>query len=420
MQGIKLLSAFGGIDEKYVLEAEESFHGKRTYPVGRWAGIAAAICLVLGLAFAVSGIKIGEPQVRRNILVPIPSVEENKGENASLDDGILRDFDTFDSVKGKELKKFDPFGAFSGDLGTGTYTAKKASELISNPPGASDDIAGIKTMPVYQRKKGQKGENGFRLFSEEEIEEGEKYLTEIAKRLQLELKTIEKYRPIPAQETQVTSLEAECEQGTIELDADGSLYVDALKYVPKSGQKTEDFVAEIMHKLQCISGFSKTKTFVWQSYDYDGKKHREYYGYEEAGSLKEQIQNCVLSYMHCYVKKDGSIGSIRLEHHRKNTICLGEYPIISRKKAEKLLFQGKYLSQYVEDLPEDAQVAVCELDYVPEINSQVMIPYYSFLIEVPGSQEDEEMGLKTFARFYVPAVKEKYFVDSFEWEFGVD
>lgn len=441
MQEIKLLSAFGGIDEKYVLEAEQPFPKKRTYPVGRWGAIAAGICLALGLAFAVRGIVKYETFLKEKkggdcgqlILSETEgnSSKENTFENleewqnTSIDDGMIRDFDTFDSSNSKELQKIDPSGHFSGDLGMGTLTAKEASDLIDNPAGASEEISAIKTMPVYKRKKRMAVyDYDFNVLSEdvlseEEIEEGEEYLTEIAERLGLELKTIERETNVLAEGTQVVSLTAECEQGTLELNAE-DLYVDALKFVPKQGQETEDFVTETMRRLQCVSGFSQTKTFIWQDYDYDGGKHCLYYGYEGEGSLKEQIQNCALSRLRCYPQEDGSIGSIWLEHYRKNTICLGEYPIISRKKAEKLLFQGKYLSRYCENFPADAKVAACELTYVPEINSQVMIPYYSFLVEVPGEQEDEELGLKTFAEFYVPAVKEKYFKDSFQWEFAVD
>lgn len=432
MKGIELLSAFGGIDEKDVLEAEQLFSQKRTYPVGKWAGIAAGICLVFGLAFAARGI------VKHRVILKekkggelfLSEKESNSGkkdifgsleerQNTSLNDGMIRDFDTFDSVDSGEFKKIDPSGNFSGDLGTGGFIAKNTSELIDNPAGASEGISAIKTMPVYGRKK-QRDEHGSLLLSKDDIEEGEEYLTEIAKRLRLNLKKIERESNMQAEGTQVVSLTAECEQGMMELDAEGGLYVDALKCVPKQGQETEGFVAETMQRLQCISGFSQTKTFVWQDYDYDEKKHCEYYGYEEEGNLKEQIQNCALSRLWYYVEEDGSIESFRLYHCQKNAICLGEYPIISRTKAEELLFQGKSLSQYCESLPADAKVAVCELTYVPEINSQVMIPYYSFLVEVPGEQEDEECKLKTFARFYVPAVKEEYFKDSFQWDFAVD
>lgn len=432
MQGIKLLSAFGGIDEKYVLEAEQPFPKKRRYPVSRWVEIAAGICLVLGLAFAATVLvkqrmRVYEKKGKDVILAEKetdPDRENASGKLAdqqdlSVDKGIIRDFDTFDSMNDGKLQKIDPSGTFSGDLGTGAFTAKKASELIDNPAGASEDIDTIKTMPVYERKK-ETDEYGFLLLSEDDMEEGEEYLSEIAERLHWDIDSIERETNVQAGGTQVVSLLAECKQGSMELDAEGTLYVDALEFVPKQGQKTEDFVAETMQRLQCISGFSKTKSVVWQNYNYDGEKTREYYGYEEEGSLKEQIQNCVLSRLHCYMGEDGTIKSFRLNHYRKNTVCLGEYPIISRKKAEKLLLQGKYMSQYSEKLPADAEVAACELTYVPEVNSQVLIPYYSFLVEVPGRQEDEKLGLKTFESFYVPAVREKYFKDSFQWEFTVD
>lgn len=405
MQGIKLLSAFGGIDEKYVLEAGQPFPKRSAYSARRWVGMAAAVCLALGLTFTAKSIVkdrgIPKGKTGEELIYSKKDTNPGRGRNP------------------KELKKIDPSGNFSGDLGTGCLTAKKASDLINNPAGASEEISTIQTMPVYQRKE-RAYEYGLMFLSETEMEEGEEYLSEVAGRLHWNMTGIEREINVQAEGTQVVSLLAECRQGSMELDAEGTLYVCGLKCVPKKGQDTEGFVSETMQRLQCISGFSKTKTFVWQNYDYNGEKTCEYYGYEEDGSRKEQIQNCALSRLHCYVEEDGTIDSFRLYHYRANAVCLGEYPIINRQKAEKLLFQGKYMSQYSESLPADARVAVCELSYVPSINSQVLLPYYSFLVEVPGRQEDEKLGLKTFARFYVPAVKEKYFKDSFDWELAVD
>lgn len=416
MRGIELLAAFGHIDEKYVWEAEQPFIKKKHMAYRKWVGIAACLCLAAGLIFFAvrAGREAGLAQDNPSDYIPdIPIAEERK--DVSVDGGILRDFDSFDSAESGELQKIDPSGNFSGDMGTGCYTAKEALELQSNPAGASENIAEIKTMPVYERKN-QADTYGLVFLSEKDIEEGEAYLAEIAQRLGWEFNGVE----VHAGETQVSSLTVECGQGTMELGADGCLYVSGLGFKPEQGQKESNFVTEIMKRLECISGFGETRTYVWESYGYDGKKDKQYYGYEEAGSLKEQIQNCALSKLWCYVEKDGTIDAFRLYHDRKNTSCLGEYPIISRKKAEKLLFQGKYCSQYAESFPNNAKVSACELTYVPELASQVLMPYYSFLVEVPGEKEDEKRGLKTFARFYVPAVQEKYFSDSFQWEFAVD
>ena len=129
--------------------------------------------------------------------------------------------------------------------------------------------------------------------------------------------------------------------------------------------------------------------------------------YDGSGSLAEQIVNYNFNRVTFYNNDEGRLFIIRvfapdLSHK------LGDYPIISVKDAEKLLFAGNYASSVPYEITEGDAVAKVELVYRTSSYEQVWLPYYRFLVELPEEFRPEDKELHDFGAFYVPAVEGKY------------
>lgn len=97
---------------------------------------------------------------------------------------------------------------------------------------------------------------------------------------------------------------------------------------------------------------------------------------------------------------------------------LGDYPLISPETARALLLQGDYIASVPKDYIRDGtiydeDIAGVTLVYRTEPKNQYYQPYYLFYVELPEELDVE--GLKSFGRFYVPAVSGEYLSDFPSW-----
>lgn len=98
----------------------------------------------------------------------------------------------------------------------------------------------------------------------------------------------------------------------------------------------------------------------------------------------------------------------------KNLETLGNYPVIREENARQLLNEGRYFTNVPGDFPGEEAVIKGEMVYRND-GSNILIPYYCFLIRLSGEQQEEletgqgtEEELDVYGAFYVPAVRGEY------------
>lgn len=105
-----------------------------------------------------------------------------------------------------------------------------------------------------------------------------------------------------------------------------------------------------------------------------------------------------------YGSDEGKLSIIRL-YSTDLSEKVGDYPIIASEAAQKLLLEGRYITNVPYELPEGEQyIKKVELLYLTGGREEYFMPYYRFLVELP--QEAQENGLHCYGAYYVPAVEE--------------
>ncbi|MCR4960190.1 MAG: hypothetical protein K6A74_01960 [Lachnospiraceae bacterium] len=87
---------------------------------------------------------------------------------------------------------------------------------------------------------------------------------------------------------------------------------------------------------------------------------------------------------------------------------VGDYPIISADEAKALLKSGEYYTSVPYDMPGVEYVAKVEPVYRTGILETYFMPFYKFYVELPEEAEHNDLGLKTYGAYYVPAVEGRY------------
>ncbi|MDE6281577.1 MAG: hypothetical protein K2M15_07290 [Oscillospiraceae bacterium] len=93
---------------------------------------------------------------------------------------------------------------------------------------------------------------------------------------------------------------------------------------------------------------------------------------------------------------------------------VGDYPIITPDAAQKLLLEGRYITNAPYELPGEQYVKKVELLYLTGGREEYFMPYYRFLVELP--QDAQENGLRCYGAYYVPAVEETYLTGLPVWD----
>lgn len=93
---------------------------------------------------------------------------------------------------------------------------------------------------------------------------------------------------------------------------------------------------------------------------------------------------------------------------------VGDYPIITPKEAQKLLLEGRYITNVPYELPGKQYVKKVELLYLTGGREEYFMPYYRFLVELPEAAR--ENGLNCYGAYYVPAVEEAYLTGLPVWD----
>ena len=136
--------------------------------------------------------------------------------------------------------------------------------------------------------------------------------------------------------------------------------------------------------------------------------------FDAGDSLTDALLNYNFHRAAFYSDDEGGLSIICL-YNTDLSEKVGDYPIIDPKAAQKLLLEGRYITNVPYELPEGEQyIKKVELLYLTGGREQYFMPYYRFLVELP--QEAWVNGLHSYGAYYVPAVEETYLTSLPVWD----
>lgn len=171
----------------------------------------------------------------------------------------------------------------------------------------------------------------------------------------------------------------------------------------KAGEYFTDKYSEL---IASFISFDSPEISISTSYNAYGEIRRTYTVYDSTGSKKDDIVNYNLNFAELQADGNGALTAILIHFSSSVTNKIAEYPIITESKAENKLVAGDYISSVVQyDFPGKEYIAKTDLVYKSE-KGETVAPYYRFVVELP--EAPDEIGIKSYGIYYVPAVKDKY------------
>lgn len=380
MKNKKLLDEIGKINDKFIEEANEK-SGKQKNSAFAWRHwVLAAACV----AVAVIGAAL---------------IVKNQGVSVELP--LLKIVETEDGY------------GFEG------ITAYDISELQTGNPWTEN--AKLKTLPVYKNTI-TRDENGVGIGSLS-MNDKERLAKEIAAEMGLKINEIITGSN-RSDDPLAYSVRIVCTGVIIDISpvdnvvvsfVDGAVLPNDYRFSQnnENRQDAETVTAYLLKQYAGVVNIKSPALAVVGNYDIYGQRSFLYEGYENSGSLKERILAFNFYKAAFFPNEKGELESI-VCYSRDLTEKIGDYPIISTKKAEKLLMEKHYLTTVSEEIAGEEYIKSVELIYRTSSLEEIYMPYYKFLVELPGMETEE--GMKTFGAFYVPAVEEKYLSELPTWD----
>ena len=375
MNGLTVLKAMNGIDERFVAEAvSEKKRGKLFTFAKAAAAVAACICLVAGGVYAYKSFQ--------NSQLPRLEFEE-------IDFGGMG-FEGSDSLTLEHSDDISPW-----------------NEQIK-----------IDKLPVYKnllyRYEGQ--EKSY--FSEEDLL---KVAQEYSELLGEEIISYEKFTD-DFNERIVRNVIAQTQNHQISVGGDGGVSI-----VFKNPEGMTDLYS-VEEKYPFL--FDENDVVgKYQELSIDGEPLGFYYKkYEKGETVEQSVVNYTLKKMRFTHSENGEIRSVNINTQQRFSEKLGDYPVISFDEAKKKLLAGQYVSSVDEasyissGRVEERLIKKVDIIYYTGNNQQLFMPYYRFYIWLdllPFERTGLPENYEHYGFFYVPAVPEEYFVnyELFDGEF---
>lgn len=150
-------------------------------------------------------------------------------------------------------------------------------------------------------------------------------------------------------------------------------------------------------------------------YTFAGEQMYRIIAFDGAGDKTRQLLNYSFACAGFSCDDEGRLWIVRLCQADLSQ-KVGDYPVIDARQAEKLLLEGRYITNVPYELPGEQYVRKVELLYLTGRREEYFMPYYRFLVELP--EEARDNGLNTYGAYYVPAVEEAYLTDLPVWDGG--
>lgn len=224
----------------------------------------------------------------------------------------------------------------------------------------------------------------------------------------------------PANKANYLTAKYDDEKLEIKIEADGSKRLHYEKKIIPEGynfyrgtlsqrdaEKSLDYLAE---KYAFLTGFKNPKKATFGDYNIYAEFSREYYLYDEGKNVAESIVNYNLKRA-SFSPLDGDEPStyISLDDYTKSLELVGNYPVISRQKASKLLRLGKYVSSVPYPVTSKSEIAAIDINYVTVPYIEYWIPFYCFYVKLPRDDgKITDWRLQSYGIYYVPAIPSKY------------
>lgn len=378
MEAIGLLDLIGDLDGSVIEEAKKR---KRSVMPGwtKWAAAVACLCLVAGGFFAIARARKTPPVVSGDL--PKIAIPEYRPDGMG--------FEGLCCYRAEELKK-------------------------NGNPWREDAV--LETLPVF--RNGSYDPFGVGLpFGLTEAEMTAR-LESAAKKLDMEILNT-KVETNAAKST-VYSVRATSKIGNLTAYADGSLV-----YKPPVGNKlpeeyhfsgwdtTDAEAQEVMTYLTetyaSFLNFERPELAPQGGYDFKGNYNvRWFYVYDAGADLTESILNYCFRAAQFVPEYNGGIMRIKLNDGLCAAQKIGDYPLLSVAEAKEKLQNGQYQSSAPFAVTGESDIAMVELIYRSGPREETLLPYYHFYVEIPDSGARLADGLKHYAGYYVPAIRDEY------------
>lgn len=270
------------------------------------------------------------------------------------------------------------------------YLCYDISELENGNPWSED--MDIKTLPVYKNKAYDA--SGAGVPKGLSVAEMMERLDEVLGKLGLNLVSSKTH----TEGLFTTSIEAETEKGTVEVEADGTI-----TYFPT---KEELVISDCIEKYSAFLQMEEPEIVTQNTYNFYGDLYQDYKAYDSSGNEIEDILNYNFSNVQIATFENGEIHLVRKKEELLLANKVDDYPIVAVKEATKRLENGNYQSSVPYVFPGKEHIGKVELIYRTGSSEKYLLPYYRFYVEL--TIEELENGLKTYGAYYVPAVEADY------------
>ena len=418
MRGKELLEKLTGLDPRLVQRAALSRSRAVLY---RWGAMAA--CLVVALFVGLYW------QPWRTSAPPVVSSSSEESASSQSPDPV------------EELPMLTIGGPMGGSMGFEGYMAYDPTELTDANPWQDD--GSITTLPVYVHAP-TRTENDMLLAENVDRQRMEEILLDVAARLEMDadpqaitddapdeerLKiTSEKVGipvdQLPPQYTMYNYVMLEDDRYKVQVDV--NLVATVRWKEPESlpedivftHEASEEEMAEageyLLERYRDLIGMEQPQMeLTMGDYTYDGQQRFSLYFFEDGQTPEEKLLNYFFDRMAFYPDDEGKLYLCRIWNYDLSD-CLGDYPIIPSGQALTLLEEGHFLTTVMEPFPGTEYVVRTQLVYRNGATEKTWLPYYRFLVELPGMKVDN--GLNTYGAYYVPAVEERYIADMPLWD----
>ena len=394
MKSDKLQDAIGDIKGEYILEADVvgSDKRKRIAPtILKWVAAASCLVLVAGGAYTIFNNKKAPAMVADNL----PKIEIGEYMTGGMG------YEGYLEYSPDELKNGNPWNENNSLTTLPVFTSGHYDSTgIGIPLGLSED-------EMKDRLFDTSDKLGISI-SDSNIE----YISDSG------------YSEMIGLDSENDFVYAVCYSDStlkITANADGMIQIEYLngKSVPseytwttlaESNDSISDNVLDYLVKeYASLLSYSNPKTYIYGYYSFSGDYRCRYYIYDESGDITESILNYNFNYAEFIPDFDSNLWIIKIYDHLTKAEKLGDYPLISSKEARKKLLKGEYQSSIYDYVPTSKDIVKVELVYRTGAFEKNLLPYYRFYVEMPSDNVDSEnLGLKSYGAFYVPAIKEEY------------
>ncbi len=399
MKKENLSDAFTLIDDQIIEDAQEARTVSKKYKTMRVLRVCIAACLVVVISLtAITVIPKLRPKTKDKEATP----ESDKTEKVSLP--MLEISQNF------------------GDTGFEGYMAHDISELVNQNPWSED--CNIKTLPVYKNMVNLDENVPYSSQYEKiDLTKMRDFILDVSRRFGLNENEINI--------TQGNGLDSHIANNSLFVSTDNfEIQVTpeltaTITFEPEVSLPQEYnfsyyanyddtlFAAEYFKdEYKNVINFKSPKININDgSYNIYNQQHHIIEFFDDSGDVTQDIINYNFNRVAFY---SGAVENNKLWMIRifKPDLSqkIGDYPIITKDEATKLLSNGNYITS----VPQTYEMKIENVKKVELVYrntywlDKIFMPYYSFYIELPELENRLGHGEKNYGIYYVPAVEGKY------------